>query len=124
MDPISPISRRTYHDISRGELSSATNATKDLAEHRAKADTSTSSTPRKRVQQYVAQWELTKSRAELLQSWRETGVSSAGSETFLAEHRPLPEIDAEEDDVDAMVVDEDVMSPLSESCSSSESPIN
>ncbi|KAJ7936676.1 hypothetical protein B0H13DRAFT_1853106 [Mycena leptocephala] len=114
----------TYHDISRGELSSATNATKDLAEHGAKADTSTGSTPRKRVRQYVAQWELTKSRAELLQSWRETGVSSAGSETFLAEHRPLPEIDAEEDDVDAMLVDEDVMSPLSESCSSSESPVN
>ncbi|KAJ7917924.1 hypothetical protein B0H13DRAFT_2321852 [Mycena leptocephala] len=41
----------TYHDISRGELSSATNATKDLAEHGAKADTSTGSTPRKRVRQ-------------------------------------------------------------------------
>ncbi|KAJ6547610.1 P-loop containing nucleoside triphosphate hydrolase protein [Mycena capillaripes] len=112
----------TYHKISRGELSSATNATKALAEHGAKADTSTGSTPRKRVWQYIDQWELTKSRAELLQSWRETGVSSAAKETFLAEHRPLPEVEAEEDDVDPMAVDEHVESPLSESGSSSESP--
>jgi len=113
----------TYHKISRGELSSATNATKALAEHGGKADTSTGTTPRKRVWQYVDQWELTKSRTELLQTWRATGVSAAGSDTFLAEHRPLPEPEVEEEeDVDAMIVDEGVRSPLSESGSSSESP--
>ncbi|KAJ6496722.1 kinesin 2 [Mycena vitilis] len=112
----------TYHKISRGELSSATNATKSLAEHGTKADTSTGSTPRKRVWQYVDQWELTQSRADLLQKWRETGVSSAGSETFLAEHRPLPEAETEDEDLDVMAVDEEVKSPLSESYSS-DSPL-
>ncbi|KAJ7235473.1 P-loop containing nucleoside triphosphate hydrolase protein [Mycena haematopus] len=103
----------TYHKISKGELSSTTNAIKALAEHGAKADTSTGTTPRKRVWQYVDQWELTKSRTELLQTWRATGVSGAGSQAF---HRLLPAPEAEADnqeDVDAMRVDEDVRSPLS-----------
>ncbi|KAF7363485.1 Kinesin motor domain-containing protein [Mycena sanguinolenta] len=115
----------TYHKISRGELSSTTNATKALAEHGAKADTSTGTTPRKRVWQYVDQWELTKSRTELLQTWRAKAVSGVGSDTFLAEHRPLPDPEAEEDDqenVDAMAVDEDVRSPLSESGGVGDSP--
>ncbi|KAJ7774850.1 P-loop containing nucleoside triphosphate hydrolase protein [Mycena metata] len=115
----------TYHKISRGELSSATNATKALAEHGAKPDTPTGMTPRKRVWEYVDEWELTKSRGELLQTWRETGASSAGSDTFLAQHRPLPEVatqEEEEVDVDAMAVDEEVVtSPLRES--RSESPV-
>ncbi|KAJ7109400.1 kinesin 2 [Mycena epipterygia] len=106
----------TYHKISRNELSSAKNATKALAEHGANPDTSTGATPKKRVWQYVDQWELTRSRGELLETWRNTGISSAGSETFLAEHRPLPEVEAEEDE---MVVDEE---PLTESSSSSPSP--
>jgi kinesin family protein 11 len=89
---------------------------KALAEHGARADTSTGSTPRKRVWQYVDQWELTKSRAELLQTWRE-----AGSDTFLAEHQPLPEVELDEEDVDAMIVDQDFRSPLSET-HRSESP--
>lgn len=113
----------TYHKISKGELSSATSAVKALAEHGAKADTSTGTTPKKRVWQYVDQWELTKSRTELLQTWRAAGVSAAGSDTFLAEHRPLPEPEPEEEeDVNAMAVDEDVRSPLSES-GGSESPV-
>ncbi|KAJ7343439.1 kinesin 2 [Mycena albidolilacea] len=113
----------TYHKISKGELSSATSAVKALAEHGAKADTSTGTTPKKRVWQYVDQWELTKSRTELLQTWRAAGVSAAGSDTFLAEHQPLPEPEPEEEeDVHAMAVDEDVRSPLSES-GGSESPV-
>ncbi|KAJ7938677.1 hypothetical protein B0H13DRAFT_2554490 [Mycena leptocephala] len=82
-------------------------------------DTPTGTTPRKRVWQYVDQWELTKSRGELLQTWRETGASATPSDTFLAQHRPLPEVVAE--DEDAMAVDE-VMSPLSKPGSSGKSP--
>ncbi|KAJ7172431.1 P-loop containing nucleoside triphosphate hydrolase protein [Mycena filopes] len=119
-------STETYHKISRGELSAATNATKALAESGAKPDTPTGMTPRKRVWEYVDEWELTKSRGELLQTWRETATSSVGNDTFLAQHRPLPEVagDEEEGEVDvyAMVVDEEVTSPLSES-GRSESPI-
>ncbi|KAJ7920103.1 P-loop containing nucleoside triphosphate hydrolase protein [Mycena leptocephala] len=112
----------TYHKISRNELSSAMNAIKALAEHGAQPDTPTGTTPRKRVWQYVDQWELTKSRGELLQTWRETGASATASDTFLAQHQPLREVGAEEEeDGDAMAVDE-VMSPLSESGSSGESP--
>ncbi|KAJ7176121.1 hypothetical protein C8R43DRAFT_851955, partial [Mycena crocata] len=80
----------TYHKIAKNELSSAKDAMKALADYGTKADTSTGLTPRKRVWQYVDQWQLTKSRGELLQTWREGGDSAAGSETFLAEHRPLP----------------------------------
>ncbi|KAJ7798367.1 P-loop containing nucleoside triphosphate hydrolase protein [Mycena olivaceomarginata] len=85
-----------YHKISRNELSSATKATNALAEHGAQPDTPTGTTPRKRVWQCVDQWELTKSRRELLQTWRKTGASAAGR---------LAEVRAEEGDGDAMVVD-------------------
>ncbi|KAJ7709881.1 P-loop containing nucleoside triphosphate hydrolase protein [Mycena rosella] len=111
----------TYHKISKAELASTKDATRALAEDGAKPDTSTGTTPRKRVWEYVDQWELTKSRGELLQTWREAGCSSAGSETFLAEHRPLPEVEPEEE-LDGMMIDEDLRSPLTESTSSSESP--
>ncbi|KAJ7774581.1 kinesin-domain-containing protein [Mycena maculata] len=112
----------TYHKMSKSELATAKDATKALAEQGANPDTPTGTTPRKRVWQYIDQWELTKSRGELLQTWREGGVSSTGSETFLAEHRPLPEAEAEEEDADIMVIDEGLRSPLTESSSSSESP--
>jgi kinesin family protein 11 len=93
-----------------------------LAEHGAQPDTPTGTTPRKRVWQYVDQWELTKSRGELLQTWREIEASATASDTFLAQQQPLREVGAEEEeDGDAMAVDE-VMSPLSESGSSGESP--
>ncbi|KAJ7219317.1 P-loop containing nucleoside triphosphate hydrolase protein [Mycena pura] len=99
----------TYHKIAKSELLSAKGATKALAEHGAKQDTSTGRTPIKRVWQYTDQWELTKNRGELLQTWRGAGLS-VGSETFLQEHRRLPEV--EEGHADAMVVDE-VRSPQS-----------
>ncbi|KAJ7900687.1 hypothetical protein B0H14DRAFT_3752992 [Mycena olivaceomarginata] len=92
----------TYHKMSRNELSSATNVAKALAELGAQPDTPTGTTPRKRVWQYVDQWELKKSRGELLQTWRETGASATGCRTFLAQHRPLPEVGPEEKDGDAM----------------------
>ncbi|KAJ6630825.1 kinesin motor domain-containing protein [Mycena sp. CBHHK59/15] len=114
----------TYHKISRSELSSQRDATQALSEHGARQDTATGSTPRKRVWQYVDSWELTKSRGELLKTWREAGgVSSVGSETFVAEHVPLPQVEVEEG-LDAMMVDDGLRSPLSESASSSsDSPI-
>ncbi|KAJ7285810.1 kinesin 2 [Mycena rebaudengoi] len=109
----------TYHKISRRELSSTKDATDALAEHGARQDTATGTTPRKRVWQYVDHWELTRSRGEVLKTWREGGsqVSSAGRET-LAEHRLLPEVEVDED-VDTMLVDEDLASPLTESASDS-----
>ncbi|KAJ7504068.1 kinesin motor domain-containing protein [Mycena galericulata] len=94
-----------YHKISRNELSSATKATNALAEHGAQPDTPTGTTPRKRVWQCVDQWELTKSRRELLQTWRKTGASATGREPFSTQHCLLAEVRAEEGDGDAMAVD-------------------
>ncbi|KAJ7632641.1 kinesin 2 [Roridomyces roridus] len=109
----------TYHKISKSELTAARDAASALKEGTS-SDASTGTTPRKRTWQYVDQWELTRSRGELLQTWREGAASSVGSETFLAEHRPLPD-DVAEEEATAMVLDEP-KSPLTESSSSSESP--
>lgn len=49
------------------------------------------------------QWELTKSRDVLLKEWRGKGVSNVGSDTFVAEHLPLPD-DQEDEDEDGMMI--------------------
>lgn len=102
----------TYHSTATSQLSSTQKAAQALAEQGTQPDAPTGTTPRKRVWQYIDQWELTKSREELLGSWRGKGVSTAGSETFLAEHLPLPEEDELEE---AIAVDQEPKSPLAES---------
>ncbi|KAK0450884.1 kinesin 2 [Armillaria borealis] len=95
----------TLKDSTNTQVSSLGSATRSLAEQGAKEDVPTGSTPRRKVWEYVDHWELTKSRDALLEAWRQNGASSVGSETFLAEHLPLPE----EDDI--MAVDEILSSP-------------
>ncbi|KAK7020576.1 kinesin motor domain-containing protein [Favolaschia claudopus] len=94
----------TYHKISKGELTSLTNATKALAEHGARSETSTGTTPKKRVWQYLAT----------------TGVSTAGSDTFLAEHRPLPDLEEEENAMLGVESESPAMVSLASSASSSQ----
>jgi len=67
-----------------------------LVEAGTREDKSTGDTPRKRTWQYQDQWELTKNRDVVLKEWRQRGASARHSETFLAEHLPLPDGDEPE----------------------------
>lgn len=75
-----------------------------------KVDPSTGSTPRKRMWDFADEWELTKGRDALLKEWRQKGVSSKGSETFLATHLPLP--DDEDEPLQAQEEEDRVMLEL------------
>ncbi|TRM62495.1 kinesin 2 [Schizophyllum amplum] len=83
----------TYHQVASSHLSTVRQSSATLAEQGAKEDAPTNLTPRKRAWDYEDQWTLTKPRDELLREWRAKGMSSVGSETFIAEHVPLPDGD-------------------------------
>ncbi|KAF7323016.1 Kinesin motor domain-containing protein [Mycena chlorophos] len=107
-------STETYQKASKAELGSLKEATKILTEQGAKTDASTGSTPKKRTWQYADKWELTKSRAQLLQAAR--GPQEDDGE----------EEDGEEKENEAMVVDDappesPIMVSLPESLGSSAS---
>lgn len=75
-----------------------------------KEDTPTGSTPRRRAWNFADEWELTKSRDILLKEWRQKGVSSRESETFLATHLPLP--NDEDEPLHAQEEEDEVMLEL------------
>jgi hypothetical protein len=87
---------KTYRNASATHLSSAHQATQALVEHGTREDAKTGTTPRKRVWEYVDQWELTRSRDVILNAWRQRGISGVGSETFLEEHVHIPEDELDE----------------------------
>lgn len=99
------IATDVYGSASNGHLTSLRHATQSLVQDGMKEDMPTGSTPRKRTWDYEDQWELTKSRDLLLKDWRRRGHSQAKSETFLAEHLPLPDEAVEEEGEVEMVVD-------------------
>lgn len=70
-------------------------ATHSLAEDGAREDKPTGLTPRKRSRRVVDNLLPTENREVLIRRFKSRGVSSVGSETFLAEHLPLPEGEAE-----------------------------
>lgn len=53
-------------------------------------DSPTGLTPRKRVWQYVDEWELTQSRSAVLKAWRQRSGSTTSSDTFVTENEPPP----------------------------------
>ena len=79
--------------------------THNLAEEGTREDKPTGTTPRKRPRRVVEDLPPTKDRDFLIHRFRSKGVSSVGSETFLAEHLPLPEGEAESSALDGTVVD-------------------
>ncbi|KAI1795774.1 kinesin-domain-containing protein [Ganoderma leucocontextum] len=83
-------------------------ATHSLAEEGAREDKSTGLTPRKRSRRVVEDLPPTENRDVLVRRFRSKGVSSVGSETFLAEHLPLPEGEADSPALNGMVVDSPV----------------
>lgn len=80
----------TYKTATASHVSMVQKATMALSDQGTREDTPTGSTPKKRTWRYVDEWELTESRPALLEAWRSHGMSAVGSETFLAEHLPLP----------------------------------
>ncbi|KAI0079935.1 kinesin-domain-containing protein [Panus rudis PR-1116 ss-1] len=80
-----------YRSAAANHLSSIRQTTQILAEQGAKEDVPTGTTPKKREWDFADRWELTKSRDVILKDWRRNrSPSEPGSETFLAEHVPLP----------------------------------
>lgn len=97
-----------YEDSASSQLSALGSATKALSTEGTRPDVSDGSTPRKRSWEYVDDWQLTASREDILKVWRTKGLSAVGSETFIAEHLPLPDdessaeaVNEEESEVDA-----------------------
>jgi kinesin family protein 11 len=87
---------QTYHSATITQISTLRQVTESLVEVGTREDKPTGNTPRKKTWQYQDQWELTKSRDVVLKEWRQRGVSAKDSETFLAEHLPLPDGDDQE----------------------------
>lgn len=116
---------QAYRGNAGTHLSSMQQASHSVVEQGAKQDLPTGSTPRKRVWEYVDEWELTQSRENLLRMRREQGLASTSSETFLAEHLPLPEAGDDLDDNEPIAIEEPippVESPISAASSTSQPP--
>jgi len=101
---------QAYHSSAVGQISTLRQVTESLIESGTREDRPTGNTPHKKTWQYQDQWELTKTRDVVLEEWRQRGVSVRDSETFLAEHLPLPDGDEEgvaTDGCDAMLEEAD-----------------
>ncbi|KAF7976325.1 hypothetical protein HWV62_7048 [Athelia sp. TMB] len=94
----------TYQNGANSDISSIEKSTLALVEEGTREDQATGQTPIKRAWQYVDQWELTGSRDTVLKKWRQQGVSNVGSETFVAEHLPLPEDDDENENIPPPII--------------------
>jgi kinesin family protein 11 len=96
----------TYHSAAAAQISTLRQVTESLVKAGTREDKPTGDTPHKKTWQYQDEWELTKSRDVVLKEWRKRGISARDSDTFLAEHLPLPDGDEEEvatDDGDAIM---------------------
>jgi kinesin family member 11 len=104
----------SFHSSAATHLSSAKQATQGIVEQGTREDRPTGSTPSKRAWKYVDRWDLAKPRDALLREWRQSGTSTAGDDTFTAEHLPLPD---DEEDVDATAAEETRSPPPEEEVS-------
>ncbi|KAL6309249.1 P-loop containing nucleoside triphosphate hydrolase protein [Sparassis latifolia] len=86
----------TYSTAATSHIADLRQATQSLTAEGMKEDRPSGITPRKRSWSYVDEWQPTKGRDVVLKEWRQRGVTSTGSETFIAEHLPLPEEDSSE----------------------------
>ncbi|KAJ3883487.1 kinesin 2 [Lentinula edodes] len=113
-----------YHTASTSQLTVVEKTTMALSDQGTKEDIQTGSTPQKRSWRYVDEWDLTEDRKILLRAWRSRGMSGVGSETFLAEHLPLPTEDEDlPEEIETMDVDIEPMPSRSQSPSTSEQEV-
>ncbi|KAH7914713.1 P-loop containing nucleoside triphosphate hydrolase protein [Hygrophoropsis aurantiaca] len=89
-------STQQYHDLTSSKLSSLQQTARALVEQGTRDDIPTGLTPRKRVREYVDQWELTKSREDILSSWKHGESSGASGGVLFAEYFRVPEETEEE----------------------------
>ncbi|KAF8077927.1 kinesin 2 [Lyophyllum atratum] len=101
----------SYRSAASRSLASLDAASEALYEGGAREDISTGTTPHKRAWDHVDQWDLTKPRDTILRAWRGQGISNVGSETFLAEHLPLPEDDGLDDETDTLELPQSLVEP-------------
>ncbi|TFK78275.1 hypothetical protein K466DRAFT_91212 [Polyporus arcularius HHB13444] len=101
-------------------------ATQTLASEAVKEDKPTGLTPRKRSRKMVEDLPPTETRDVIIRRFRSKGVSSVGSETFLAEHLPLPdEEEAASPAMKGVIVGSPIDgSPVDEDCRTEPSPGN
>ncbi|KAJ3845075.1 kinesin 2 [Lentinula raphanica] len=114
----------SYQTATASQLAIVQKATLGLSDQATKEDIPTGSTPRKRTWRYVDEWELTEDRSTLLRAWRDQGMSGVGSETFLAEHLPLPVDDEDlQEDPELMHVNTEPIESRAQSPSPSEQEV-
>ncbi|KXN89241.1 Kinesin-like protein bimC [Leucoagaricus sp. SymC.cos] len=80
----------SYYDSLNNDLASLRDTNRRLAEHGARPDVPTGSTPRKKTWQYVDRWDLTQNRETLLRKQTSQGSISKRSNTDTVENIPLP----------------------------------
>lgn len=81
--------------VATSSLGTIRDTTQGLAAEATREDKPTGLTPRKRGRRVVEDLPRTEPREVLVRRWRQRGMSAVGSETFLAEHLPLPEEDGD-----------------------------
>ncbi|KAI0636868.1 kinesin-domain-containing protein [Trametes polyzona] len=84
-----------FSTAASSSLGAIRGATQDLVDEATREDMPTGLTPRKRSRRVVEDLPRTEPREVLVRRWRQRGMSAVGSETFLAEHLPLPEEDGD-----------------------------
>ncbi|KAH9951942.1 P-loop containing nucleoside triphosphate hydrolase protein [Amylocystis lapponica] len=111
----------TFRGAAAAHLSNLRQTTQTLVEQGTREDMPTGSTPRKHSWNYVDEWQLTQTREVLLKEWKQRGLSTSRSDTFLAEHLPLPDGEEAYESPEDMAVDEesedklqDLDSPMSD----------
>ncbi|KAI0831405.1 kinesin-domain-containing protein [Trametes gibbosa] len=83
------------NEATSNSLGAIRQATEDLMNEATREDMPSGLTPRKRSRRVVDDLPHTEPREVLVRKWRQRGMSAVGSETFLAEHLPLPEEDTD-----------------------------
>ena len=83
VDALNVVATTTLGNVRRTTQTLVTEATRE--------DKPTGLTPRKRSRKDIQDFPPTENRDTLIRRFRSKGISSVGSETFLAEHLPLPE---------------------------------
>jgi len=117
-------SMERHHKMVTTGLSAIRQTSQSLLDQATREDAPTGMTPRKRNWEYVDNWELTKNRDVILQSWRET-TTSANTTTPLSVAQSLPEESQDthrEDTTGDDVVDGDLTATIPPSTLESEAP--
>ncbi|KAH7889682.1 P-loop containing nucleoside triphosphate hydrolase protein [Phlebopus sp. FC_14] len=91
-------STERHHQAVTTGLGTVQENARSLLDRGTRDDIPTGMTPRKRVWEYIDQWELTKSRDTIIQSWKQGNSRGSASTTPVSEVFSLPEEDEEDEE--------------------------